>query len=249
MQIPPEVLAVGSCRIFRPLRRLDSQGGVKLLNSDRYYWFTHSAQSGQQYLEAIKGSKSIPEPHRPFFMETDLSFHDDLTWHDAPNPDLIILEVSSLKDYQLEETHLNAHLTYSIAKEAGLDPSQFMRNPNTYKGEISDPLLSQIRMTSSTTEEIISAARFIRDTLNAPVLTVNHLHYVDPNSGGQLSGRPEITAALTAASRVEGIDFYNTASVIAEVGQSNALTDPQHYATDIELRVGQEIMSNAARLI
>lgn len=244
----PRVLAIGSCRVFRPLRPHHTDGSVELLNYLSHQWFTHSVSGGLQFIEAITGRLDIPPTLRPLVCETALSLPSDLSGAEEFKPDVLFFEVSSLKVYESEGFVLNAHLLRSAMAKAGIDAAAGMRNPTAVDLRSSGLPHVELRHTSS--EEFATAIHAVQETYGAPVVLVNHLHALSSDGITQLSGRSEITKELAhLADQHPRLALFDTREVIEDLGAVEALKDPQHYLPSAEREVGKRLLATAKTLL
>lgn len=238
MPSTPNVLAIGSCRIFRPLRRLHDAGLVNLVNYEDRFWFTHTAEAARQYVDVMQGRVHIPQELRPAALESDLEWPEDMALG-LPDADLVIAEVSSLKGPSVGEFKLNAHKVYGIAKESGLD-SQPITHGNT-AALPDDHILKTLKVAYTTSGQIRDDLRAIKDATGAPMMVVDHL-YAMTSEGELIPGRAPLTIELKEASKDVGYLFHSTRDLIEEHGAETALLDHNHYRAEFEATVGESML-------
>lgn len=237
----PTVLAIGSCRIFRPLRRLHDEGRINLVNYTERYWFTHTAAAALQYVDVMQGRVAVPPELRRAALETELVFPADMALG-IGEVDLVVVEVSSLKQHRIGAYELNAHKVYGIAVETG-HPHQPIVNGHR---EALDALpeghiLHALKVDYTSPAQLASDLTSIRKQVGAPVMTVDHLHAVLPD-GGSVPGRDRLTEDLRAVSMASGLSFYSTKDLIDEHGSEVALLDQNHYRSEFEAVVGERML-------
>lgn len=238
MSTIPTVLAIGSCRIFRPLRRLHDEGLVNLVNYEDRFWFTHTAGAARQYVDVMQGRVHIPQELRPAALESDLEWPEDMALG-LPAADLVVVEVSSLKGPSLGEFKLNAHKVYGIANESGLDYRPIVQG-NT--GALPDDhILKPLKVSYTTGAQLRDDLRVIKDAVGAPMMVVDHL-YAMTSDGELIPGRATLTSELKGASKDVGYLFHSTRDLIEKRGAEAALLDPNHYRTEFEAIVGKSML-------
>lgn len=244
----PQVLAIGSCRVFRPLRPHHTDGSINLLNYLSHQWFTHSATGGQQFVEAITGQRDIPQTLRPLVCETALPLPSDLSGGEGFEPEVIFFEVSSLKVYASDDIVLNAHLLRSAMVKAGIDAVAGMRDPSAV--DLASGGIPDVSLRQSSSEDFANAIHTVQQAFDAPIVLVNHLHALSADGTTQLSGRAEITEQLSRiADQDSRLAFFDTRDAIEELGATQALQDPQHYLPDAERAVGTKLLATAQSLL
>lgn len=231
------ILAIGSCRIFRPLRRLHDAGSISLANYHANFWFTHTSGAARQYVDVIRGHKTIPMHLRRAALESVLEYPGEMATG-IPPVDVVVVEVSSLKQHRIGDYYLNAHKIYGLASESGLSP-QAVLNGQT-DGLPDDHPLNGLVMEQTTQQDLDDDLVAIREKVGAPVLTVDHLHSLTP-AGMVPPERARLTEELRAVSELRGFEFYSTKDLILEHGIEKALLDQNHYRSEFELVVGEKL--------
>ena len=201
------VLAIGSCRVFRPLRRLAIAGKIDLVNTaeDRH-WFTHTAAAARQYVEVMLGDKEIPLALRSAAFESDHTWPVDMAMG-IPAVDVVLVEVSSLKNASVASVSLNAHRVYHLAMEAGVDYRPVI-NGDTSDLPSEHPLKSlQVAYTSQ--QQLSADLKAIRDRVEVPVMTVDHLYSLTAD-GAPAPDRVRLTKALMSVDAELGIPLHTT---------------------------------------
>lgn len=242
----PTVLAIGSCRIFRPLRPLHEQGLINLINYGENQWFTHTAAAARQFVDVLDGKAHIPAGLRRAALETDLEIPEDMISRHALQADAVIVEVSSLKQHQVNGIELNAHKVYGIAVESGLDYRPIIQGNTT--GLPADHVLKSLQVNYTTQAELTADLLAIRDRVGAAIMTVNHL-YSETKDGAPVPERSRLTEALSLVEEEHGIRMYDTKPAIVEHGIDTALLDQNHYRTEFEPVVGRRLLTAIRGLV
>jgi hypothetical protein len=244
----PKVLALGSCRVFRPLQRLHAAGHIDLLyyGTSPHWWFTHSAGEARQYLQAIRGQLTIPEPMRPLICETTADLPEDLTEPGRlPTIDLAVLEISTLKAFTAAHLRLNIQRVWGYAHAAGVDTGAVLAG-RPVEWPADHPLLADLSVERETPESVAAQVLGIREAVGVPLLTVDHL-FATTADGTPVPGREEITTLLARLEREDGIAFHSTRPLIERHGEGVALKDSTHYAADFEPVVGEDLWASIQR--
>lgn len=242
----PAVLAIGSCRIFRPLRPLHENGVINLINYSENQWFTHTAAAARQFVDVLDGTVHIPEGLRRAALEADVSFPSDMKSPIPLQPDAVVVEVSSLKQHRLRGIELNAHKVYGMAVEAGLDYRPIVQGVTTALPD--EHVLKAMQVTYAKQEEISTDLLSIRDRMACPVMTVNHLYSEMPD-GTPAPDRVRLTEALRRLECEHGIPMHDTQPAIVEYGIQVALKDQNHYHSSFESVVGERLLKSIQNLL
>lgn len=232
------VLAIGSCRVFRPLRKLNDAGLIRLVNADRS-WFTHTAAAARQYIDVMDGRVSIPMDLREVALEGVLRWPEDMAMG-LPQADVAVVEVSSLKRYIIDGLELNAHKVWGVARAMGVDHRPIMQGNTDVLPEGS--LLKALEVSLTSDEELTDALDAIHERVDAPVLLVDHL-YSPVESGAPVRERVAITESLRRVAQQEAFGLFETESVIALHGAEVALLDQNHYRSEFEGTAGLAMFS------
>jgi len=223
----PRVLAVGSCRIVRPLRILAEQGAIHLVNAREPGWFTHSVNEGLQYVRILTGEVDVPSSLRPFLDAPPVSEAPTLRGlFDLSNLDLVLVEVSLLRDYTASGFYLHHPKLWNEAYRLGLDPKAATNGAGVL-WPVGHPLQS-LKVSAVSAPHILQGLKQIARACAAPVATVDHL-YALTDEGKPVSGRDKITNTLAGLELREGIPFLSTRPLIEGHGQLKALKDSNHY--------------------
>jgi hypothetical protein len=242
----PSILAIGSCRIFRPLRHLHESGRIKLLNYSENQWFTHTAAAARQFVDILDGTIQIPVELRRATLEADVVFPSDMRASAPLRADAVIVEVSSLKQHRVGGIELNAHKVYGIAVESGLNYRPIVQGVTSDLPD--DHVLKPMRVDYATQGELAKDLLSIRDRLACPLMTVNHLYSEMPD-GTAAPDRVRLTAALQQLGLQHDIPMHDTQPAIAEYGIEVALKDQNHYRSDFEPVVGERILTSIQKLV
>ena len=251
MSDAPRIVALGSCRVFRPLQKLQAKGEIELLyyGTSPHWWFTHSAGEAIQYLAAIRGEVAIPEELRPLICETTADLPPDLTEPGLlDSVDLAVLEISTLKAFHSHGLRMNMQRVWGYAHASGVDASAVLAG-QPVEWPPDRPLLSDLQVVRETADVVAEQIRQIRELVGVPVLTVDHL-FATTRDGSAIPGRAEITALLSriAADDVD-IAFHSTRRLIQAHGERVALKDATHYAADFEALVGDDLLLSIRELL
>lgn len=246
----PRVLAIGTCRIFRPLRRMDAAGTIEMLHYGKtpHWWFTHTAAEGIQYLRALSGEIDIPAHLRPLVCETTADLPADLAAPDSLNRvDLVVVEISTFKTLEVDGFRLNLQNVWGYANRAGVPPRDALSGKPVDWPEDAQ-LLADMKMGRAIPEQVEAELLEIHQRVGAPMLTVDHLAATIDGST-PVSGRQDITDALRAIEQRTGIPFHSTRPLIELHGESVALQDANHYHADFEATAGEDLVRSFPRAL
>lgn len=242
----PSILAIGSCRIFRPLRSLHEDGLINLINYKENQWFTHTAAAARQFVDVLDGTTHIPADLRRAALEADVTFPQNMKSATPLRADAVVVEVSSLKQHRVHGIELNAHKVYGIAVESGFNYRPIVQG---LTNELSDDhVLKSMKVSYASQCELAADLLSIQERLGCPVMTVNHLYSEMPD-GSPAPDRVRLTEALRRVETEHGIPMHDTEPAIVEHGIRVALQDHNHYRTDFEPVVGAQLLASVRRLV
>ncbi|WP_421928797.1 hypothetical protein [Neoaquamicrobium sediminum] len=204
---------------------MDDLGVITLLNRNDPCWFGHTSGFARQFVDVVTGRAVIPDELRPLIIETtppgrDVDFDGRAL---VAACDVVVVEISSIKVNRLDGWDLNLHLVYGAEKSG-----------------IHAEILNNTEKSVSSSEQILADLSYIGSAVNRPVVTVDHLHYLD-EMGNPLWGRVDITNTLKSAETKLGFPFYSTKDLIEKHGQTVALKDHGHYNGDFEIMVARSM--------
>ncbi|WP_461746418.1 hypothetical protein [Kocuria sp. U4B] len=242
---PPLILAIGSCRILRPLRRLHAQGAVRLFNYDDHMWFTHTAASARNYIDIIQGRVEVPNELREATLDSHIDFGPNLC-ADSVKADAVVVEVSTLKEHVVGDVHVNAHKVYGIAKKLGIPHHPIIQGDTRALPDY-HPLKS-MRVHYASKEEVAIDLLYIIQRLQAPMMTVNNLYSLTAE-GTQVPERVRLSSTLEDIEAAHGIPFFDTSSIILQHGLEVALEDQNHYRRNFEPVVAEALYRGVLHLM
>ncbi|MGP5342294.1 hypothetical protein ACTXML_16975 [Glutamicibacter arilaitensis] len=216
----PRVLAIGSCRVTRPLRRMSDLGLVDLVNKD-HLWLNHTSASARQYVDIINGKMSIPLELRSVAIEADKEFPSDMS-ADFGRLDAVIVEVSSYKQHSIDGVELNAHMVAGLAKKAEADYRFIIEGRTEQLSD--DHLLKPLNVSFTSQQDLEDNLLYIRNSLDVPVITVDHL-FTLREDGSRVPAREKLTKMLEQVEITHKIPFYSTEDTIVSHGTQSALAD------------------------
>lgn len=234
------VLAIGSCRIYRPLRSLHTRGLINLLNPDQPSWFTHSVGQAVQYLQVLAGETTVAGQWRDLAGERTLA-------PDLAKPDLlsevhlVVLEISVLREALAGDVYLHIPAIETEAARLKLDPKAATRKGAGVDWPQGHLLHGSLRIAPSSIEDLQNGVDHIRERCRAPVLLVDHLFYKH-DDGSTIPARDVITETMP---KLTGSTFWSTRALIEQHGQDTALLDWSHYREEFEPLVGDCLLEAA----
>lgn len=237
------ILGIGSCRIYRPLRSLHKRGMINLLNPSEPSWFTHSIGQAVQYLHVLAGEQTIEGEWRELVGER--TFASDLAEPDLLSKvHLVVLEISVLREALAGSLCLHIPAVETEAARLKFDPKAATRRGAGVEWPQGHLLHDGLKIVPSSIEDIQSGVDYIKEHCKAPVLLVDHLFYKHAD-GSTIPARDVITETLP---KLTGSKFWSTRPLIERHGQDTALLDWSHYREDFEPLVGDELLKAAIDL-
>ena len=218
-----KVFVVGSCRVWRPLRRMQELGQVALTNHVDPWWFTHSARAAVQFLTVTLGDGSIPPDLQPLIVETHpparrVSFHGGEAFAQAQ---ALVVEVSSLRCNLARDWDLNRNLIVEQPKRAaGLEMLRTF--------EVSEVIFNR------------DLRRIKRFAAGRPIVFVDAIHWVDPR--GTVPMRVRLSQYLARGVAEIGETVLHTEQILQGHDPAQTLNSRDHYAQAFEPVVGAAIL-------
>lgn len=217
-----KVFVVGSCRISRPLHRLHHAGAIEVTNVDAPRWSLHSPTAGRQFVESALLMRSIPPELEDLIIEGDPALPRDGRQAIA-RADVVVVEVSSLKNYTIDGWVLNQHLLWHARQK-------------------SDERAKANRYAVATPAIVADDLRTIAQLVDKPLVTMDHIHYLD-EAGKPLADRVSITAALLQVEKTLGFHLMQTQDLLEGRPQMETLQDSNHFKGSFEITAGEWMLS------
>lgn len=242
------VTPVGTCRITTPLRRAAQRGEIGLaLNS--VYGFVHTSREALQMVRHIKGEYNVPKD-----LESLVARPNYKPRPDSLVPELLLIEISSLKDVRIDDTSLQLNYMQRDFGDFFLDKErakQFWRFTGSQDGLIGRrkwlegiPAFMQLdakkreKLASITRhmlskEDIKSDIREIKRVAGkTAIAVVSHVDARKPDNS-TIASRSQLIEWLEETCTEEGVMFLNPTLLMNRVGQSIAMErggqDLTHY--------------------
>jgi hypothetical protein len=240
MATKPRILAVGSCRIARPLRSLHKLGVIDFANKEEP-WFTHSSGEGLQYVRLIRGSLKLDERLRPFVDVPDREESPSLARPGSVRDiDLVLVEISALKVATVAGEFVHVPKVWTAADALGLD-----NRASTSKRGVPWPAghpLRDIKLAQESEADIVGNLRAIGAEVQAPVTICDHIHALDTD-GNPLPARERLSELLSEIGHKHGIPKFSTKDMLVQHDQQAALLDSTHYRDSFEKTAGEYFWS------
>lgn len=243
---PPTILAIGTCRIFRPLSRMDAAGLINLRHYGKNpnWWFTHSSGEAVQYMKSLTGASHIPLKLRHLACETTADLPENLADPEALHGvDLVIVELSTFKRLELDGVRLNMQNVWGYAHRAGVPTAQVLAGHEVQWPEGVAPLTG-LAASKTPSDEVVSDLLAVQEMAGGvPMMTVDHIHSLTA-MGEPIPGRPEITVLLERMEREHGVPFHSTRPLLERYSREESLADDNHYRKEFEEVVGRSMMES-----
>lgn len=266
------VLALGSCRIHRPLQAAQLEGAVEYLNR-RFWSFTnlylHDIHEAIQFVRLARGESAMPAEIRPFAFERWARL--DLRRLAAlEQAECVVVEICTDKHYEVAGFTLNLNrikdelVTHSGA--AGLDwwgaIGRGKRPPEALVERVESALrvgwrtrwrfgeghrrvLRELVYRRLSAEEIAEGIARLETMLPPPFLVVPHVA-VRQRDGGPLAERQWRIEKIVEAASLRNLPLFDPGAVVAREGQSRAFANGglnfNHYASGFFPVMGRAIV-------
>ena len=230
-----KVAAFGSCRIFTPLARAQSQGLVQTTHKG-IEWYTHSTQEAIQKADIVECRREVPEEILPLLIDTADKYHADA--HDRDkfvDTDIIVLELSTLKRIQYDGWQLQQ---WRVAR--------LMDGSATDAPEESIRIARASERTELSADEFLSLLEDFRIRMGKPLLIVPHLtcaSFSEPVLRPRLKIRRLVEKFRECH---DDVAMYDPTPTVVSHGVQIALIDSGHYEPAFNKVIGTE-MGEACR--
>jgi|GEM_PF-6181378 len=252
-EVKTTVRALGTCRIFNPLRQAQQRGDVKL-DQARNYGFVHTSREVLQQLRFVCGQFQIKDEFLPLLARPKLS--PDWRTEGVNKADYHILEISSLKDVRIGNISLQlnyfgryfgeffadierARRFWSLSKlshgQANSQLKDWLLSLPSFQAlsESDQGLLASVHMVVMTKADIENDLLEISKLV--PVDRTIIMSHVDADrpSGTPIASRGQMIEWLEEIAPRLGFGFYNPTPLMKQVGQVLAMQknglDLTHY--------------------
>jgi hypothetical protein len=233
----PRVAAIGTCRIFAPLKYLEVGNQIVPIR-DPVNWYTHSIPEAIQKVRIIKAEMAIPAFLVPLLAyEVD---HIDTTlfrpdYYEAA--DIFVIEVSSINTVQWRDFELQRWCMKFAFLAGGIDYRRLVRLLNTPPAtrdlanipEALRSLAAEARQTTQTPDAMMAGLYQLREILGRPLILVATLN-VNGSDGKPFPERVQINDVLRRFCEEAGETFFDPLPIAHDYGITEALADNSHYA-------------------
>lgn len=256
----PIVAALGSCRVTRPLARLESRGLIRTIHRDAA-WYTHSTRDALQKLDIVCGRRVLDD------REIDLVVHGRDKWQPAAHrpdffaaADCFVVEISSLKTVEYGGLEIQQWCLRDLVQGLGASLADLMallalppaRRPASGIAAMPPGLVQDIaakaRAGKQSASDCIADLGRLQARLGKPAVYVPHLN-VRTEAGRMLPDRLRLVRALRQFCARRGQAFFDPAPLIAAAGQAAALQDIDHYRPEFEIAVGEALYASIGRCL
>lgn len=234
------ITPIGSCRIATPLRLCRESHGFEM-NMARIWGYTHSSSEAVQQMRYLHGEFEPSEEVWPFiapkWKETER------LWRKHEKSDLYIVEISSLKQLQLDGASIQLNYVRQAFEKFFADKERSKAfNTLLVRGDEADRTDFLAKHWSATPEQReeaetlarMSMVRTDEETLRADmeelrrglgeVLFVTHVN-ARTSDGEVIPSRQKFIEMVKAAGRQTGAKVYDPTPLMREVGQTEAIED------------------------
>jgi hypothetical protein len=250
------ISAIGSCRVFSPLRCAQIDHGFKI-GHGMSEWFTHSTKDVIQKIGVLNGVINIPPELVPLVCS-------DLTQY-APNEhrfdffsgtDCFIIEICSVISNNIQGVELqqwritNLKLLHKSDIKAYDHRTVQIKNYLELKDIDSKAVLPKIETNILNANEIITDLKTIHSALDKrPIVFVSH-NLLKRSNGEVPEARLTIYEALsTYAKQTPNVLHFDPTVDIYDFGVDDAMTDINHYTNAFDKYIGSSFYRSAIRLI
>ena len=243
--------SIGTCRVEDPTSVLARRGLVEP-NQRGVFGATHTTKEALQLLRSMAGELIVPPELRPFIASRPGNLLDDprTRLNDLSDTDVLIVELSSVKEVLFRGFYLQLHLTHRRFMNTGRDPVIEWWEPMQRKAidvddrspvvasldpsSIEAAIVAEVEIRLQEAEDVASDMRLITELFDGPILFVTHFDTPRPAGGKNVPTRGPFIAAVRATAAELGYRAYDpTADVLSYASERGGLTaainDLAHY--------------------
>ena len=267
----PVVTAIGSCRVFGPLRKMHARGGI-YLNKAGIYGFVHYPKEIIQMIKVLQGDVRIPRELRPFTMAEDpflgnsinkIMRMSDKAQKGLKATDIFVIEIGSLKEIKFLHYYLQLNHTYNffsrfkfrdywwdnLFKGSG-DQGEIRQTLGTAIDSKLTPLQKEIVLRSRGTipgkSSVIQDMELIKKLVRKPIIFVTHIDLLNQEFE-ELGEREKLAEYVAEGARLLDEHVFRPGKLISQFGQQKAMQakgrDLYHYTDEFEWIVGEHIVN------
>lgn len=274
---PLRVLALGSCRVHKPLLSAHRLGDIRYLNRPFTLWrrvYIHDVHAALQFVRLACGELAMPGELRPFACDGGLRPHASMG-RAVALADAIVIESCTDKHYSVGDWTIDLNeLTARIVKPAGSAGREWRRTIER-RQRPSEALVREVEAALQAhwrtgwqfndghrrllrdlafrylpQEEIAEGLLRLQQRLGRPLLVVSHVAVSLPD-GRYLAERLRHVEKTLAAARLAGLPCLDPRDFVQRDGQVRALdhrgTDYNHYAGAYMPIVARELVAALRR--
>jgi hypothetical protein len=227
--------AIGTCRIEMPLFRLARRGDIEF-DQIGVYGRIHTSKEALQVLRAMSGDLGLPRELTPFVASRPLQ----MAPHDLSGADVLVVELSSVKEIVFREFFLQLVLTTRRLEQTSEGVRDWWRGYSRNGIDVEDraallgdaelppvesAFLAEGRINMQGPEELRADMAAIAEWSPIPILFVTHFDAPNPKTGQNVYGRAELIGAVREAGAELGYRVYDpTVDVLAYAAEHGGLT-------------------------
>lgn len=260
---------IGSCRLYRPLKRIRQSTSIKLAKQ-RDYGFTHTSAEALQALRFIRGEIEFPAKLLPLIARSEDTpglFEEP----DLVEPDAYILELSSAKSVKVGEFSIQLNYATRYFSDFFADRERnklffrMSRPEKTAERQVWLETLPSFQAMTTEDREILSAIVMTmedEDTVflnlqeimarigDKPITIQTHIDTLDAG-GNRLKTRSNVISMVKNAAAELNLDVLDPTDLMLTVGQALAMdkggTDLTHFSPMFNEQFGRCLIEDHVR--
>jgi len=263
-----QVAAIGSCRVFTPLREAVGNGRIHAFRS--LFPFVHNPDEVRQAVDLLRGKRKAPPEHiAALFNITQVKRFDgrDHFSFSLVGADVVVIELSSIRLVYLYGWSLQIHRVRQCLRAAGLSGDEiasFIADADAYRAGggkipngIEHPAAHQLASDGLTREmneaEIDKTIRDICDAVPTPILLVGFFEKKEDGEAIRqrvlLNGRMRaFVEHMCGRTNRNNVGFYDPTTLTDKHGFEVAVKDLGHYKDSFHATVGDALAAEIEKL-
>lgn len=225
-----KVAAFGSCRVFTPLARAQSQGIVQTTHQG-IEWYTHSPGEAAQKADIVRCALEVPEDILPLLIDTKKKYNSDAHHADKfSTTEVVVLELAAIKRINYGSWHIQQWRHRGVLNKSDVEVSR-----RTFE------IAEQCTVVELSEDEYLSDIENFKSKLDKPLVLVPHLTcstFPEPVLRPRLKIRHVIERFCK---QHNDAIMYDPTETVVEHGEEIALVDSGHYQPQFNKVIGSEL--------
>ena len=261
----PNVIAIGTCRVHLPLKKLEKEGKI-ILNNSPVNQYVHTTGEILQRIELLNGGRMPPKSLRKYIFE-DIRL-DKKQNFSIKESDVVVIEVSSIKQISFGKYYLQLNRLIDETKanlgtgkefelwmtrlRRQIKDGQIAEKGNKIIAKKPEKILAQIDSKLLDELDLERGLRKIINLLGSNILLVNHFN-ISKKGKGPLQSRQRLCQMMSSLSHRLDVELFDPTPLVNGRKRDKMLKrygeDINHYSELGEELAGKKIYKRITEII